>query len=433
MLDIQFLRKNIEEAKTLLSRRGFCLQIENFRLLEENRRKLQIIVENLKAKRNTVSKEIGIKKLKGEGVHHLLDEVSHIGKEIEKISLDLDLVKENLQNWLATIPNFPHCSVPLGENEKNNIEIKQIGSLPKFNFPIQDHVDIGEKLGINFEAGVKLSGSRFCVFSGQIARLQRGLANFMLDIHTKKHGYLEINTPLIVNSEILFGTGQLPKFSDDMFYVQRGGAENAKRQYLISTSEITLTNLFRQEIIDTSSLPILLTAHTPCFRSEAGSYGKDTRGLIRQHQFEKVELVHIVEPEYSYQSLEKLLGHAKSILDNLELPYRVVSLCTGDLGFSSAKTYDLEVWLPAQNCYREISSCSNMEAFQTRRMQTRFKNRQGKIDYPHTLNGSGLAIGRTIAAILENFQNSDGSVNIPKVLRPYLAGEDILVPSNSIV
>lgn len=427
MLDTQFLRKNLEEAQNLLNKRGFCLNIEHLHLLENTRRKLQIQTEDIQSKRNAISREIGIRKLKGDSIHDLLEEVSALGLEIEKSRLELESVLNNQQKVFANIPNLPHHSVPSGRSEYDNIVIKKIGKVPKFDFRIKDHVELGEKLGISFERGAKLSGARFCVLSGQMARLQRGLANFMLDTHTKKHGYLETSTPLIVNPEILFGTGQLPKFSDDMFLVNRGGGgQTTQQQYLISTSEITLTNLFRQEILDIKSLPILLTAHTQCFRSEAGSYGKDTRGLIRQHQFEKVELVHIVEPEKSYNALEELLSHAEFILNALELPYRVVSLCAGDLGFSSAKTYDLEVWLPAQNCYREISSCSNMEAFQARRMQTRFRDNYGKIDYPHTLNGSGLAIGRTIAAILENFQNLDGSIRVPNILRSYLGCDTIL-------
>lgn len=427
MLDIQFLRKNTKEAKDLLNRRGFHFDIKKFSLLEEQRKKIQIDLEAIKAKRNILSKEIGLKKNKGEVFDDLLSQVSVIGFKIEELLSSLDETQQKQQKWLASIPNFPHHSTPTGDNETNNVEIRRVGELPKFNFTIRDHVDLGEKLGLDFSSGVKLSGARFCLLSGQMAQLSRGLANFMLDIHTKKHGYLEVNTPLIVNADILFGTGQLPKFADEMFQVQCKGEKENK--YLISTAEITLTNIFRQKILDISSFPLLLTAHTPCFRSEAGSYGRDTRGLIRQHQFEKVELVQIVEPEKSYQSLEILLNHAETILKTLELPYRVVTLCTGDLGFSSAKTYDLEVWFPAQNCYREISSCSNMEAFQTRRMQTRFKNQQGQIKYPHSLNASGLAIGRTIAAIIENFQNIDGSITIPKALRPYLSDKTKLIPS----
>jgi seryl-tRNA synthetase len=332
---------------------------------------------------------------------------------------------------MLTVPNLPHESVPVGNDETQNVEVRRWGAPRSFDFEIKDHVDVGAPLGLDFETGAKLSGARFTLLRGPIARLHRALAQFMIDTHTEQHGYTEAYTPYIVNPEILYGTGQLPKFADDMFRVEKGGDENTVTQYLISTSEISLTNTVRDSILEASALPVKLTAHSPCFRSEAGSYGRDTRGLIRQHQFDKVEMVQVVSPEHSYAALDEMVGQAETILQKLELPYRVITLCTGDMGFSAAKTFDLEVWLPAQNTYREISSCSNTEAFQARRMQARFRNAQGKPEFVHTLNGSGLAVGRTLVAVLENFQNADGSVTIPAVLRPYMRGVERIEVSAS--
>ncbi len=357
-------------------------------------------------------------------------EVGGIGDGMKASAAKLDDIQKRLSDLLLGVPNLPHESVPAGKDETENVEVRRWGTPRKFDFEVKDHVDVGTPLGLDFETGAKLSGARFTLLRGQIARLHRALAQFMIDTHTLHHGYTEVYTPYIVNPEILYGTGQLPKFADDMFRVEKGGDENTVTQYLISTSEISLTNTVRDSIVEADTLPIKLTAHSPCFRSEAGSYGRDTRGLIRQHQFDKVEMVQIVAPEASYDALEQMVGHAEAILQKLELPYRVITLCTGDMGFSAAKTYDLEVWVPAQNTYREISSCSNTESFQARRMQARFRNAQGKPELVHTLNGSGLAVGRTLVAVLENFQNADGSVTVPAALRPYLGGvERLAVPA----
>jgi seryl-tRNA synthetase len=342
---------------------------------------------------------------------------------------ELDDVQARVSKLMLEMPNLPHESVPLGDDESGNVEVRRWGTPRQFDFDVKDHVDVGTPLGLDFETGAKLAGARFTMLRGAMARLHRALAQFMLDTHTQQHGYTEIYTPYIVNPEILYGTGQLPKFADDMFRVEKGGGENVITQYLISTSEISLTNTVRESIVDGEALPVKLTAHSPCFRSEAGSYGRDTRGMIRQHQFDKVEMVQIVAPDTSYGALEQMVTHAEAILQKLELPYRVITLCTGDMGFSAAKTYDLEVWLPAQNTYREISSCSNTEAFQARRMQARFRNAQGKPELVHTLNGSGLAVGRTLVAVLENFQNADGSVTVPTALRPYLGGVERIGPA----
>ena len=344
----------------------------------------------------------------------------------------LDEIQGAMQALLLEMPNLAHESVPVGKDEAGNVEARRWGTPRSFDFEVRDHVDVGTPLGLDFETGAKLSGARFTMLRGPIARLHRALAQFMIDTHTLQHGYTETYSPYIVNPEILYGTGQLPKFADDMFRVEKGGEENTVTQYLISTSEITLTNTVRDSIVDAATLPIKLTAHSPCFRSEAGSYGRDTRGMIRQHQFDKVEMVQIAAPDASYAALDEMVGHAEAILQKLELPYRVITLCTGDMGFSAAKTFDLEVWLPAQNTYREISSCSNTESFQARRMQARFRNAQGKPELVHTLNGSGLAVGRTLVAVLENYQNADGSVTVPVVLRPYLGGlEKIELPGSA--
>jgi seryl-tRNA synthetase len=376
-----------------------------------------------------LSKQIGAMKGRGEDTAAVMAEVGGIGDTMKASSAQLDDIQKRLSDMMLGVPNLPHESVPVGRDETENVELRRWGTPRSFDFEVKDHVDVGAPLGLDFETGAKLSGARFTLLRGQIARLHRALAQFMIDTHTEQHGYTEAYTPYIVNPEILVGTGQLPKFADDMFRVEKGGEENTITQYLISTSEISLTNTVRESILEAAALPVKLTAHSPCFRSEAGSYGRDTRGLIRQHQFDKVEMVQVVSPEKSYDTLDEMVGHAEAILQKLELPYRVITLCTGDMGFSASKTFDLEVWLPAQNTYREISSCSNTEAFQARRMQARFRNAQGKPEFVHTLNGSGLAVGRTLVAVLENFQNADGSVTVPAVLRPYMRGvEKLEVP-----
>ena len=378
---------------------------------------------------SVLSKQIGAMKGRGEDTSGVMAEVGGIGDTMKASSAQLDDIQKRLSDLMLGVPNLPHESVPVGSDETENVEVRRWGTPRSFDFEVKDHVDVGAPLGLDFETGAKLSGARFTLLRGQIARLHRALAQFMIDTHTEQHGYTEAYTPYIVNPEILVGTGQLPKFADDMFRVEKGGDENTVTQYLISTSEISLTNTVRECILDAAALPVKLTAHSPCFRSEAGSYGRDTRGLIRQHQFDKVEMVQVVSPEKSYDTLDEMVGHAEAILQKLELPYRVITLCTGDMGFSASKTFDLEVWLPAQNTYREISSCSNTEAFQARRMQARFRNAQGKPEFVHTLNGSGLAVGRTLVAVLENFQNADGSVTVPAALRPYMRGvEKLEVP-----
>lgn len=430
MLDIQLLRQDVEAIAQKLSTRGFNFDVDLFESFEEKRKVLQMQTENLQGQRNRISKKIG--ELKSQGQHDesavAMEDVAKIKIELEKNELAYQQVQKDLEDLLLRVPNLPHIDVPVGKDEFDNVEVRRVGTPRQFDFKFKDHVDLGEKLGLDFEIAAALSGARFSFMRGQLARLHRALAQFMLDTHTQLHGYTECYTPYIVNDTALFGTGQLPKFAEDMFHVTRGGDENKQSQFLISTAEITLTNSVADSILPLKSLPIKLTAHSPCFRSEAGSHGKDTRGLIRQHQFDKVEMVHIVHPEHSYDALEIMVAHAEKILQLLKLPYRVVALCTGDMGFSAAKTYDLEVWIPAQNTYREISSCSNCEDFQARRMKARFKDEHGKNRLVHTLNGSGLAVGRTLVAILENHQNADGSVTIPEVLRPYLSGMDKLLP-----
>lgn len=422
MLDIQLLRKDLDGVAKRLADRGYTLDVPAFTALEAERRAIQTRTEELQARRNTLSKQIGAMKGRGEDTSAVMAEVGGIGDEMKASAASLEAIQARLSDLLLTVPNLPHESVPVGRDETGNVEVRRWGTPRAYDFEVKDHVDVGAPLGLDFETGAKLSGARFTVLRGQIARLHRALAQFMLDTHTQQHGYTEAYTPYIVNPEILYGTGQLPKFADDMFRVEKGGGENTVTQYLISTSEISLTNTVRESIVEASALPIKLTAHSPCFRSEAGSYGRDTRGMIRQHQFDKVEMVQIVAPETSYDALEQMVVHAETILQKLGLPYRVITLCTGDMGFSAAKTYDLEVWLPAQNTYREISSCSNTEAFQARRMQARYRNAQGKPELVHTLNGSGLAVGRTLVAVLENYQEADGSVTVPDVLRPYMGG-----------
>lgn len=428
MLDIQLLRKDLEGVAQRLAARGYTLDVAAFSALEAERRAIQTRTEELQSRRNALSKQIGAMKGRGEDTSALMAEVGTLGDDMKTSAAALDGVQARLQKLLLEMPNLPHESVPVGRDETDNVEVRRWGAPRQFDFDVKDHVDVGTPLGLDFETGARLSGARFTLLRGQVARLHRALAQFMLDTHTQQHGYTETYTPYIVNPEVLVGTGQLPKFADDMFRVEKGGAESVVTQYLISTSEIPLTNTVRDSILDAGELPVKLTAHSPCFRSEAGSYGRDTRGMIRQHQFDKVEMVQIVAPETSYDALEQMVTHAEAILQKLELPYRVITLCTGDMGFSAAKTYDLEVWLPAQNTYREISSCSNTEAFQARRMQARYRNAQGKPELVHTLNGSGLAVGRTLVAVLENFQNADGSVTVPAALRPYLGGVERLEP-----
>lgn len=423
MLDIQLLRHDINHIATRLAQRGYTLDVNLFHTLEQERKTLQTHTQELQAQRNAASKAIGAAKAKGEETEEMMASVAHLGEELKKDEQTLTHLQERIAHFLAEIPNLPDASVPLGKNETQNQEISRWGTPKQFDFAVRDHVDIGSSLGLDFETASKLSGSRFVTLKGNIARLQRALAQYMLDKHTTHHGYTEMYVPYLVNSQSVYGTGQLPKFEEDLFKVPRTDSEPL---YLIPTAEVSLTNTVRDSLLNIDQLPIKLTAHTPCFRSEAGSYGKDTRGMIRQHQFEKIELVQIVEPAQSMQALEELVGHAETILRELELPYRKVTLCTGDLGFGSSKTYDLEVWLPAQNTYREISSCSNMGDFQARRMQARYKDQNGKNIFVHTLNGSGLAVGRTLVAILENNQQKDGSVIIPKVLQPYMGNITVL-------
>jgi seryl-tRNA synthetase len=428
MLDIQLLRTQLDTTAQALAARKFVLDTAAFQLLEDERKLLQTGTQELQARRNSLSKQIGMLKGKGEDASAVMAEVGGIGDELKTNEEKLAALQEKLNDFLAIIPNLPHASVPVGKDESDNVEVRRWGAPRAFDFEVKDHVDVGTPLGLDFDTGAKLSGARFTFMRGGIAKLHRALAQFMLDVQTNEHGYTECYTPYIVNAETLRGTGQLPKFEADLFAAKKGGQEGeGEALYLIPTSEVTLTNSVRGDLLSAAELPIKLTGHTPCFRSEAGSYGRDTRGMIRQHQFDKVEMVQIVHPDHSYAALDEMVGHAEAILQKLELPYRVVSLCTGDMGFGATKTFDLEVWLPAQNAYREISSVSNCEAFQARRMQTRFKNAQGKNEFVHTLNGSGLAVGRTLVAVLENYQQADGSVLIPAVLRPYLGGLEKLV------
>lgn len=419
MLDAKLLRQDIQGVAQALSTRGFQLDIAAFNALEEQRRQLQTQTESLQNERNTRSKAIGQAKAAGQDIAPLLAEVSDLGTRLDQAKQALNQLQDDLSDLLLGLPNLPHASVPQGRNEADNLEVKRWKEIPTFDFAVKDHVDLGQGFqGLDFDAASKITGARFAVMRGGLARLHRALIQFMLDTHTQKHGYQEIYAPYLVNRDSLQGTGQLPKFEEDLFKLQ-----GEQEYYLIPTAEVPVTNLVRGEILEAASLPLRLTAHTPCFRSEAGSHGRDTRGMIRQHQFEKVEMVQIVHPQKSYEALEEMLGHAETILQTLGLPYRVVALCTGDMGFSAAKTYDIEVWLPSQNTYREISSISNCEAFQARRMQARFRNPEtGKPELVHTLNGSGLAVGRTLLAILENYQQADGSVLIPEALHPYMGG-----------
>ncbi|HRO52580.1 MAG TPA: serine--tRNA ligase [Alicycliphilus sp.] len=438
MLDILLLRKDLASAVARLESRKkpqAFLNVEAFQALEAERKTIQTCTEELQSQRNQLSKQIGALMGKGEkdAAEAAKAQVAALKNELDGSVVRLEQIQAELQAMLAAVPNLPHESVPVGADEAGNVELRRWGAPKAYDFAVKDHVDLGAPLGLDFDLGAKLSGSRFTVMQGQMARLHRALAQFMLDVQTGEHGYTECYVPYIVNADSLKGTGQLPKFEGDLFAAKKGGQDGEPvpdnaALYLIPTSEVPLTNIVRDEVLQEAELPIRLTAHSPCFRSEAGSYGRDTRGMIRQHQFDKVEMVQIVHPEKSYQALEEMTGHAEAILQKLGLPYRVVALCTGDMGFGAAKTYDLEVWLPAQNTFREISSVSNCEAFQARRMQARFKNAQGKNELVHTLNGSGLAVGRTLVAVLENYQNQDGSITVPEALRPYMGGMEILKP-----
>ncbi len=432
MLDILLLRKDLASAVARLETRKnpqAFLNVAAFQALESERKTLQTRTEELQSQRNQLSKQIGALMGKGEkdAAEAAKAQVAAIKGELDGSAARLEQIQAELQTMLTAVPNLPHDSVPVGADDAANVEVRRWGSPKAFGFEVKDHVDLGAPLGLDFDLGAKLSGSRFTVMRGPMARLHRALAQFMLDVQTGEHGYTECYVPYIVNVDSLKGTGQLPKFEADLFAAKKGGQDGEPvpdnaALYLIPTSEVPLTNIVRDEVLAESELPIKLTAHSPCFRSEAGSYGRDTRGMIRQHQFDKVEMVQIVHPDKSYEALEEMTGHAEAILQKLGLPYRVVALCTGDMGFGAAKTYDLEVWLPAQGTYREISSVSNCEAFQARRMQARFKNAQGKNELVHTLNGSGLAVGRALVAVLENYQNADGSITVPEALRPYMGG-----------
>ena len=422
MLDIQLLRTDLERVVSRLATRGYAFDADAFRALEDERKSVQVRTQSLQAERNQSSKAIGQAKARGDDSSALMEDVARINDLLKTHEAQLQAIQARMESLLLELPNLPHDSVPVGKSEADNVEVRRVGTPRTFDFPVRDHVDLGEGLGLlDFETASKLSGARFSLLKGELSQLHRALAQFMLDTHTRDHGYTEMYVPYMVNAETLRGTGQLPKFEADLFSVPRG---DQGKHYLIPTAEVPLTNVVRDVILKEEDLPMRLTAHTPCFRSEAGSYGKDVRGLIRQHQFDKVELVQIVRPEHSYAALEELTSHAERILQLLELPYRVIVLCTADMGAGSCKTYDIEVWLPAQNTYREISSCSNCESFQARRMQARFRSgKTGKPELVHTLNGSGIAVGRALVAILENFQQADGSIALPKALQPYLGGK----------
>jgi seryl-tRNA synthetase len=422
MLDIQALRDDPQQVARQLKSRGFIFDVDFFNQLEQQRKTLQIATQEIQNQRNVRSKEIGIAKSQGKDTTQMLAEVANLGVDLAAKETALTELQNKINDFLLTIPNIPHESVPVGDNETKNVEVRKWGNIPSFAFTPKEHFDLAPCMrgDMDFETSVKISGARFVVLSDKVARLQRALAQFMLDLHTQEHGYTEKYVPYLVKSDALYGTGQFPKFVEDQF-------GTANDLWLIPTAEVSLTNIVRDSILEAENLPLKFAAHTPCFRKEAGAYGKDAKGMIRQHQFEKVELVHITKPADSYAALEQLVGHAEKVLQLLELPYRVLVLCTGDMGFSAAKTYDLEVWLPGQNCYREISSCSNTEAFQARRMQARWRNPEQKRPEPvHTLNGSGLAVGRTLIAVLENYQQADGSVRVPKVLQKYMAGLEVL-------
>ena len=430
MLDVQTLRNDIQAVTDkLIERRNFTLDVSAFVTLESERKTVQSDTESLQAQRNSISKEIGHAKKSGDEdkASELMSQVSEFADRLKSNEEKLGSIQEKIHALLSEIPNVPNDSVPIGKTEEDNVEVKKVGKPRSYDFEPQDHVDLGEKLNaLDFERATKITGSRFSLMTGAVARLHRALAQYMLDTHTSRHGYAEVYAPYLVNAESLFGTGQLPKFEEDLFSVPVTDEQNF---YLIPTAEVPVTNIYRGEILSIEQLPTKFVCHTPCFRSEAGSYGRDTRGMIRQHQFDKVELVQFAHPDNSYDQLEELTGHAESILIDLEIPFRTVTLCTGDMGFSSAKTYDIEVWLPGQNAYREISSCSNFEAFQARRMQTRFRVGKGKTEFVHTLNGSGLAVGRSLIAVLENYQKQDGSIEIPQVLKPYMGGIEVIEPN----
>jgi len=447
MLDVQLLRSDLAGVARRLSDRGVKLDVAGFEALESKRKAIQTETQELQARRNQLSKQVGQLKAKREDASPLIAEVNAQAERLKALERELETIQSSLADFLLDVPNVAHESVPVGKSADDNVEVRKVGAPRTFDFPVKDHVDVGVPLGLDFDAATKISGARFVLMKGEIARLHRALAQFMIDTHVREHGYTEVYAPYIVNDLSMAGTGQLPKFESDLFQVgfgvaavasdsasRPGSGEGAavaqqRKWYLIPTAEVPVTNIVRGEILPLETLPLKFVCHTPCFRSEAGSYGKDTRGMIRQHQFDKVELVQIIHPEKSYDGLEELTGHAGNILNKLGLPYRVVTLCTGDMGFSAAKTYDIEVWLPAQKTYREISSCSNFEAFQARRMQARFRNAKGRNELVHTLNGSGLAVGRTLVAVLENYQEADGSVVVPEVLRPYMGDARVIKPS----
>jgi len=423
MLDIQLLRNDLDRVAKRLGDRPYVLDQAAFRAIEDDRKRVQTRTQELQSKRNALAKQIGQAKAKGGDVAALMAEASAANTELEGLEKSLEAIQARLQAFLADIPNLPHESVPTGRGAEDNTEVRRVGTPRRFDFTPKDHADLGTALGmLDFERAAKIAGARFVVMTGPVARLHRAITQLMLDVHTQEHGYVEAYVPYLVNKDSAFGTGQLPKFEDDLFAVPRAN----EKFYLIPTAEVPVTNIVRDEIVPLEKLPLKFVCHSPCFRSEAGAAGKDTRGMIRQHQFDKVELVQIVHPDRSYEVLEELTGHAETILKRLELPYRTVTLCTGDMGFAAAKTYDIEVWLPAQDAYREISSCSNFEAFQARRMQARYRNEKGKPELVHTLNGSGLAVGRTLIAVLENYQNADGSIAVPAALRPYLGGLEVI-------
>jgi seryl-tRNA synthetase len=423
MLDVQLLRSDLQAVAKRLADRGYTLPVAEFEKLEAGRKAVQTETQDLQAKRNQLSKQVGQLKSRGEDAAALMAEVSAQADRLKALEQELESVQSRLNEFLLGVPNVAHASVPAGKSAADNPEVRRVGAPRAFNFPVKDHVDVGAALGLDFDAAARISGARFVVMKGQVARLHRALTQFMLDLHTREHGYTEIYSPYLVSADSMRGTGQLPKFHEDLFHIE------ADNFYLIPTAEVPVTNMVRESIVPGGDLPLKFVCHTPCFRREAGTYGKDTRGMIRNHQFDKVELVQIVQPQNSYDQLEALTGHAEAVLKRLDLPYRVVTLCTADMGFAAAKTYDIEVWLPGQQAYREISSCSNFEAFQARRMQARFRNEKGRTEFVHTLNGSGLAVGRTLVAVLENYQNADGSVAVPEALRPYMGGVTALKAS----
>jgi seryl-tRNA synthetase len=421
MLDVQLLRSDLQAVARRLADRGYAFPVAEFEMLEASRKAVQTETQELQAQRNQLSKQVGQLKARKEDASHLMAEVNAQADRLKALELELEAVQVKLNEFLLDVPNVPHASVPAGKSADDNLEVRKVGAPRTFDFLVKDHVDVGEGLGqLDFATASKLAGARFSVMKGEVARLHRAITQFMLDLHTREHGYTEVYVPYMVTGECANGVSSLAKFKDDLFKI------DGRDLYLIPTAEYPVTNFVRDEIVALEKLPLKFVCHTPCFRSEAGSYGKDTRGMIRQHQFDKVELVQIVHPQRSYEVLEELTGHAEAILKKLELPYRTVTLCTGDIGFSATKTYDIEVWLPGQNAYREISSCSNFESFQARRMQARFRNEKNKTELVHTLNGSGLAVGRTLVAILENYQRRDGAVDVPAVLRPYMGGADVI-------